>query len=1117
MNNHKRKNLSRCAYIAMVIFGLMFCTVTAANTKDSKRLKAGDIWTLPVPAGSALFVQIQNNGIDTISKAMDAEGEILSQSATWRGREGRYILSLNGDENTVLTVQVRSTEKHTITGEVIVSWLNESLIADAGIRNGLQAIADASDKRVTHFLGGIDNRDAAADLYLTAVNQLAGSEYADWIGDIYYEVGAIQRELGRLDIATESYSNALNFYRQNSNDKGIAAANSSLGLAAATAGEFDLALEYLDQALAIRNAQRDGFYQAQTLSNIGFIERDRDNFQNAANALEQALILSAGNQWRSIESILTLSASQIGSSGDLAQVINTLSNLAVTKTSMGLTLEAIDLWQAAIRLNTEINQPIIAARAEYNLGHALQEVGRLDEALTHIDNASHVFEEFNDDYWYSLSLESFGALYAAIDEFDDAIGYFEAAMELAGQNQQRRANILRRMANANWKKGDLELANTQFSEAYGVFTSNNQSSSAAIVASEHGQLLYDLGEIQQAIDSQRESLNTLSNLGYVREAARAESRLGQLLMSEGNNDVAEQSLKSALRGHRAVMDELYELDTLTALSRAQYGQASLDSAKAATELANKIRLRTLAPDVQTGFLASRRGAFEQYIDLLVANGDIREAWAVSEQIRARSLLDLIQSESMQSSELEKIRDERDLLLAKLADVSQSEDQSQLIALRREIDMLEGQLRSNENMLANISLPIDVTTIQKRLGDEVTMLSYFVGSEGSHLWSINKQQVQHFELPPASEIGPIATDLTHALRSHRQSRSRIAYMANQLSEIVLRPAIDSIQGRELVVVADGSLQLVPFGLLPVDGAASALVDNTTVTYSPSAKIFDLLDDQPVVPATNIVVLADPLANETQVASVNDAQDNFSSPLNFTELLAKRTLSQSAVNITSLPGAQLEAAAIENAAGANENDGYGSNVKVMTGSNASHKFVANGGLQGYGVIHFATHGIVDADMPELSGLVLADSNGAQNMSYLRPHEIAGLDLDADLVVLSGCETGVGKSVGSEGLLSLSRPFLVAGARQVISSLWQVSDQATALLMERFYFHLLQEDQSPEMALRMAQQWLREQPQWEHPYFWAGFVVQGGRSLSESADQFADAIDIESPPLTLVSAAL
>jgi len=814
MNNVYKKIFKSGQYIGLFIC-LSYAAITLAVEQDSKGLKAGEIWTLPVPADNTILVQVQNNGIDTIAKALTADGEVISQSASWRGQEGRYLLSLGGTQDTALKIQIESTEKHVSAGEVIISWLDINSMADKNTLKSLQAIAAASHQRVTHFLGGEDTREQIVEIYLSAVSQLHNTEYAHWAGDVYYEIGAIEYGFGRFDNATGYYSRALNTYQQYNNSRGVAAAYNELSNTASELGEYDLALEYLDTALKLRIAQEDIFYQAQVLNNIGSQERYKDNFGSAAKYLEQALVLFAGEPSFSAGQVIQFSAKKIGIGGDLAQVITTLSNLALAKTSMGSSLEAIDLWQAAIRLNKEINQPLIAARAEHNLGHALQELGRLDEALTHIDNAANVFEQKNDDSWFSRSLESIGAIYLAIDEFADATTYFEQALVLSSGNQQRRAKILRRLANVNWRTGEFKLADAQFTEAYDIFNTNKQSSSAAIVASEHGQLQYELGDSSKALVSQRAAFDTLSRLGYVREAARAQSRLGHILLQENDTQQAQQILQEALEGHRAVFDELYELDTLIALSRTQNGQASLDSAKAATELANQIRLRTLTPDLQSSFLASRRVAFEQYIDLLVDNGDIREAWVVSEQIRARSLLDLIQAEGMNDSDFDQVSNERDLLLAKLTDVSKVDNESQLVDLRREIDLLEGQLRGYQ--LTHINAAIDSAAIQEQLTDEVTMLSYFVGSQGSHLWTVTNQQVQHYPLPAADKIGPIANDLTNALRSHRQSRSRIAYIANQLSEMVLQPALDNIKGQDLVVIADGSLQLVPFGLLPIDTA------------------------------------------------------------------------------------------------------------------------------------------------------------------------------------------------------------------------------------------------------------------------------------------------------------
>ena len=149
-----------------------------------------------------------------------------------------------------------------------------------------------------------------------------------------------------------------------------------------------------------------------------------------------------------------------------------------------------------------------------------------------------------------------------------------------------------------------------------------------------------------------------------------------------------------------------------------------------------------------------------------------------------------------------------------------------------------------------------------------------------------------------------------------------------------------------------------------------------------------------------------------------------------------------------------------------------------------------LSDYRIIHFATHGVVNTNRPELSGLALSlvDREGRSRDGFLRLNTIYNLRLSADLVVLSACQTALGKEVAGEGLVGLTRGFMQAGARRVIASLWQVSDVATAELMKKFYAGMLQRRLSPAAALRQAQLEMSRDPRWSSPYYWAGFVLQG-----------------------------
>jgi CHAT domain-containing protein len=159
-------------------------------------------------------------------------------------------------------------------------------------------------------------------------------------------------------------------------------------------------------------------------------------------------------------------------------------------------------------------------------------------------------------------------------------------------------------------------------------------------------------------------------------------------------------------------------------------------------------------------------------------------------------------------------------------------------------------------------------------------------------------------------------------------------------------------------------------------------------------------------------------------------------------------------------------------------------------ANRAIATNPELQNYRIVHFATHGILNSTQPELSGVVLSlvDEKGMPKNGFLRLHDIFNLNLPAELVVLSACETGLGEEVRGEGLVGLTRGFMYAGSPRVVVSLWSVSDRATSELMTKFYQKMLQGGLKPAAALRAAQLELWQQKQWQAPFYWAAFTLQG-----------------------------
>ena len=165
-------------------------------------------------------------------------------------------------------------------------------------------------------------------------------------------------------------------------------------------------------------------------------------------------------------------------------------------------------------------------------------------------------------------------------------------------------------------------------------------------------------------------------------------------------------------------------------------------------------------------------------------------------------------------------------------------------------------------------------------------------------------------------------------------------------------------------------------------------------------------------------------------------------------------------------------------------------VVKGFDATRETAMNSRLGDYQIVHFATHGFLDGEHPELSSIVLTmvDKNGVEKNGVMPLHDIYSMDLSAELTVLSACQTALGKDIKGEGFVGLTHSFISAGSRSVVASLWKVDDRATAALMADLYQSMLQKGMSPAAALRAAKLKVMQDKRWSAPYFWAGFVVQG-----------------------------
>jgi CHAT domain-containing protein len=314
-------------------------------------------------------------------------------------------------------------------------------------------------------------------------------------------------------------------------------------------------------------------------------------------------------------------------------------------------------------------------------------------------------------------------------------------------------------------------------------------------------------------------------------------------------------------------------------------------------------------------------------------------------------------------------------------------------------------------------------------------------------------------------------------------------------MLLGPVASQLGAKRLLIVADGALQYLPFAALPDPNALDAepsdrrpLAAGHEIVHLPSASTLAALrrefaGRQPAPKA--VAALADPVFapdDERLKANAMAAKEK--------ERNANAALSRALQGmgdrgaIKRLPFSRQEAEAILRLAPKEAG-------MMALDFQANRATATSAALRQYRIIHFATHGLLNDEHPELSGIVLTlvDEQGAPQEGFLQLHDIYNLDLPAELVVLSACQTGLGKEIKGEGLVGLTRGFMYAGAPRVVASLWKVSDEATQELMKRFYQGILGEKRlRPAAALREAQIELMKEKRWESPYYWAAFVIQG-----------------------------
>ncbi|MDY7020570.1 MAG: CHAT domain-containing protein [Cyanobacteriota bacterium] len=842
--------------------------------------------------------------------------------------------------------------------------------------------------------------------------------------------------------------------------------------------------------------------------------------QGTGAALRQAI--------QALETALKLGREQ----GNSTQVATTLQFLGLIHSDLGEYQTALNYYKKVLELLPQLSQPeyweapILELSAEVYL-----KWGEYQKALEAYEKAHQIRKKMGIEAAVAATLNSIGLVYFDLGELERSLKYYQQAQSLLQRSENPAdlkiiALILNNMGQVYSEQGELQKAQEMYEKALNYWKALPEKTDVrnirgqAATLNNQGYVYAQSNQLKQAQTTYNEALLLWQKIGDRTREASTLNNICYVDFQQGNLEKALETCTQSLQIRQEVGDRTKEPLSLYYIAQIQREKGNLDTAlktiESALEIIENLRTNVDRQDLRTSFFASKQEYYEFYIDLLMQlhkqnpeKGYDSSALQASERARARSLLEILTESGgevtsginpkllQEKKQLQQQLNVLEQLRVKLLSGEHTKEQRKKI--NQEIDSLLQQYRTllskiqatNPNYAALTQpQPLTPSEIQKQVLDQDTvLLEYSLGKHRSYLWVVTPTSIESYELPKRQEIEVTVQAFRNSfLLPTQRIRRKIAEQTGKALAEVILPNSEQLGEKRLLIVADGVLQYVPFNALPTAGNLileddwTPLIVQHEIVTIPSASTLAILRQEmkgrTPAPRT-MAVLADPVFSykDERVRDIIPEQVKPIPP----EL--ERSARESGVFFDRLPFTKQEAEQILNLVPA-------VNTTKQFGFSARREFVTSQQISQYRILHFATHGLLNSETPELSGLVLSlvDEKGEPLNGFLRLYDIFNLKLSAELAVLSACETGLGENIQGEGLVGLTRGFMYSGVPRVVVSLWKVDDQATSELMVKFYQRMLEQNLSPVAALRVAQIDMWQQNKWSSPYFWAAFTLQG-----------------------------
>jgi len=988
----------------------------------------------------------------------------------------------------------------------------------------VQAQVPTDNKEVARQLA-----DGANDRATTRVDRQAALTKLQEAAQRFFNAGEnieaarVLNRVGRLQLLLNSAQDAINSHNQALNLLKSAPSievevDNLNGLAAAYMyKDRTQVAEYANRALAL--SEQTGYTrgQAQALLRLS----NRQSYEDHRLSLKTA------------EASLSLWTNL----GDKDGMARTYEQIGMCYLAQNMLSEATDNFEKQLQLWRELGDSAGQAAALINLGFVDYRRAEWQNSLSRYWQAQLLINEADEPERVGQIVTSLGEVFTAHGEYEKGLIHFNRALDLFRPAQDPHATWY-----LNWVIGDNYYRQEKYPEAlthFEVSLSVVDIGGFEAAASKEG-----IGRVQlatgeypaarQAFEFARDTYLKSSNW---MEAARAEALLGQVLEYQGQLAGAQQDYQNALKTFERLSDPVNAAAVYYALGRVRLKQKDYEKAESylsrSLQITESMHRVSQSRDLTMAFSASVHDRYQAYIECLMdrhqatpARGLDVQAFETSEAARARSLSEFLRAThtnfapgldpelaQREKSLRQSLRLRAEYRTQLLSDKTPHTDE--LKAVEAEISRLEADynqvivtIHTRYPGYEQIIRPVNwnLRRIQQEVvaNDDTVLLEYSLGNTKSYAWAITRSAIKTFELPGQARITEAATKLYELLNvpPDGSSDDRQAQATRELSDLILSPISEELDKQTIIVVADGALNYIPFQILRAPSSPNdPLVTKHNVVNAPSASVLGDLRQEAGhrQPATQLLAaFGDPVfySSYAKRSDKNDA-DQLAMQNPAVARVRDIELSKDRFDPTAIPRLFYAARELTNLRELTRGQAL-----VISDVNATRQRFFATDLAQFAILHLATHGgFLDPKRPDSAGFLLStvDAQGDEINGFVGLEDIYDLRAPVDLVVLSACQTALGKDVRGEGLVGLTRGFMYAGASSVVASLWKVDDAATTELMKYFYSNLLQHQMRPAEALRAAQNSIRQNPRWSSPYYWAAFTLHGEyRELIKPLDQ-------------------